>query len=116
LVETHPILGEQMVGSAALLRGSGAQVVRSHHERWDGSGYPDGLMGDEIPLPARIFAVADTLDAMTSDRPYRQAGPWSDAVEEIVRQAGTQFDPGIVAAFHDHEDVLRRIYYEVSTN
>jgi len=116
LIETHPVLGEQMVGNAALLRGHGAQIVRSHHERWNGSGYPDGLMGDEIPLSARIFSVADTLDAITSDRPYRKAAPWSAAVDEIVAQAGTQFDPGIVTAFRDREEALRRIYYEVSTN
>jgi response regulator RpfG family c-di-GMP phosphodiesterase len=116
LVETHPLLGEQMVGNAALLRGHGAQVVRSHHERWDGSGYPDGLIGNEIPLPARIFSLADTLDAITSDRPYRKATSWSDAVAEIVEQAGTQFDPGIVSAFQEREEALRRIYYEVSTN
>jgi response regulator RpfG family c-di-GMP phosphodiesterase len=116
LVETHPLLGEQMVGNAALLRGHGAQVVRSHHERWDGGGYPDGLIGNEIPLPARIFSLADTLDAITSDRPYRKATSWSDAVAEIVEQAGTQFDPGIVSAFQEREEALRRIYYEVSTN
>jgi response regulator RpfG family c-di-GMP phosphodiesterase len=116
LLETHPVLGEQMVGNAALLRGHGTEVVRSHHERWDGRGYPDGFSGDEIPLPARIFAVADALDAMTSDRPYRPAGPWRDAVDEIIKNAGTQFDPHVVTAFHDHEDALRRIYYEVSTN
>jgi response regulator RpfG family c-di-GMP phosphodiesterase len=116
LLETHPVLGEQMVGGAALLRGPGAQVVRSHHERWDGTGYPDGLMGDEIPLPARIFSVADTLDAITSDRPYRPARGWPAAVDEIVTEAGRQFDPAVVDAFRDREEALRRIYYEVSTN
>lgn len=116
LVETHPILGEQMVGNAALLRGHGAEIVRSHHERWDGSGYPDGLVGNEIPLPARIFSIADTLDAITSDRPYRKAASWSEAVDEIIEQAGAQFDPGIVTTFRDREEALRRIYYEVNTN
>jgi ribonuclease P protein subunit RPR2 len=116
LVETHTVLGEQMVGNAALLRGHGAQVVRSHHERWDGTGYPDRLAGDEIPLPARIFSVADALDAITSNRPYRAARSWPSAVEEIVRESGTQFDPDVVAAFLDREEALRRIYYEVSTN
>jgi putative two-component system response regulator len=116
VLETHTILGEQMVGNAALLRGYGAEVVRSHHERWDGRGYPDGLAGDRIPLAARIFAVADALDAITSDRPYRQAAGWPDAVAEIVEHAGKQFDPAVVAAFRDHEQALRRIYYEVSAN
>ncbi len=116
LVETHPLLGEQMVGDAALLRGHGAQIVRSHHERWDGSGYPDGLVGDEIPLPARIFSVADTLDAITSDRPDRKARSWPEAADEIVAQAGAKFDPEVVSAFREHEETLRRVYYEVSTN
>jgi response regulator RpfG family c-di-GMP phosphodiesterase len=116
LLETHPILGEQMVGQAALLRGNGARVVRSHHERWDGRGYPDNLRGEDIPLGARIFSVADALDAMTSDRPYRRAGSWGDAVSEIVQQAGTQFDPEVVACFREREEALRRIYYEFNTN
>jgi response regulator RpfG family c-di-GMP phosphodiesterase len=116
VLETHPILGEQMVGNAALLRGQGASVVRSHHERWDGGGYPDGLAGEEIPLGARIFSVADALDAITTDRPYRRARSWPDAVDEIVREAGTQFDPDIVDLFRDREEALRRVYYEVSTN
>jgi response regulator RpfG family c-di-GMP phosphodiesterase len=116
VLETHPVLGEQMVGGAALIRGHGTQVVRSHHERWDGRGYPDGLGGEEIPLAARIFSVADALDAITSDRPYRAAGSWPNAVQEILRCAGSQFDPAVVDAFRAREDVLRRIYYEVSAN
>ncbi len=110
LLETHTILGEQMIGDAALLRGEGARVVRSHHERWDGGGYPDGLRGLEIPLGARIFSVADSLDAMTSDRPYRKARRWRDAVTEIAAQAGKQFDPEVVTAFQDSERGLRSVY------
>ena len=116
LLETHTVLGEQMVGDAVLLRGQGARVVRSHHERWDGRGYPDGLGGENIPLGARVFSVADTLDAMTSDRPYRRAGTWEDAMTEIVGQAGAQFDPRVVDAFQGREEALRRVYYEFNTN
>jgi cyclic di-GMP phosphodiesterase len=116
LIETHPVLGEQMVGDAALLRGLGASVVRSHHERWDGRGYPDRLSGEGIPIGARIFSVADTLDAMTSDRPYRAARPWEDAIAEIVGEAGAQFDPRVVQAFREREEALRQVYYEFNTN
>ena len=116
LLETHTVLGEQMVGDAALLRGQGARVVRSHHERWDGRGYPDQLGGEDIPLGARVFSVADTLDAITTDRPYRRARRWEDAVTEIVNQAGTQFDPRVVSAFQEREEALRRVYYEFNTN
>jgi ribonuclease P protein subunit RPR2 len=116
LLETHTVLGEQMVGEAALLRGQGARVVRSHHERWDGHGYPDRLGGEDIPLGARVFSVADTLDAITSDRPYRRAGRWEDAVTEIGNQAGTQFDPRVVSNFQEREEALRRVYYEFNTN
>jgi response regulator RpfG family c-di-GMP phosphodiesterase len=112
LLEAHPRLGEQMVGKAALLRGHGVDVVRSHHERWDGGGYPDRLAGEQIPLSARIFAVADALDAITSDRPYSPARGWADAVDEIVGQAGRQFDPNVVRTFLEREEGLRRIYDE----
>ena len=109
LMQTHTVLGEQMLGGVAFLRGEGLRIVRSHHERWDGGGYPDGLGADEIPLAARIFAVADTLDAMTTDRPYRKAGPWESARDEIVRLAGAQFDPAVVDAFRKREQAMRAI-------
>ena len=114
LMETHTILGEQMLGGVAFLRGAGLDVVRSHHERWDGDGYPDGLGGGDIPVGARVFAVADTLDAMTSDRPYRRALSWASAGAEILRQRGGQFDPAVVRAFQDAEPRLRAVYANLS--
>jgi ribonuclease P protein subunit RPR2 len=109
LMQSHTILGAQMLGAVAFLRGPGVDVVRSHHERWDGTGYPDGLAGEEIPLGARIFAVADALDAITSDRPYRRAQSWRTAHREIVASAGTQFDPDVVDAFLEREHALHEI-------
>jgi cyclic di-GMP phosphodiesterase len=115
LMEKHTVLGEQMLNGVAFLRGDAIQVVRSHHERWDGTGYPDEMMGEEIPLGARIFAVADTLDAMTSDRPYRRALSWEQAVAEIQLQSGKQFDPTVVAAFGERQRALREIQRELTT-
>jgi HD-GYP domain-containing protein (c-di-GMP phosphodiesterase class II) len=94
----HPVIGAQIVAPIRFL-GDAAQVIRHHHERFDGTGYPDGLAGRAIPLPARIFAVADSFDAMISDRPYRRARPMEMAIEEIEDGSGTQFDPEIVDAF-----------------
>ena len=74
------------------------QIVRSHHERWDGKGYPDGLRGQDIPLEARIISCCDAFNAMTTTRPYRAAMPQSVAVAELVKNAGTQFDPRVVDA------------------
>jgi ribonuclease P protein subunit RPR2 len=110
LMETHTVLGEQMLGGVAVLQGEGLKVVRHHHERWDGSGYPDGLCGTDIPLGARIFAVADALDAMTSHRPYRRAMDWYLAGAEILQQAKKQFDPYVVQAFREAEPRLRAIH------
>jgi ribonuclease P protein subunit RPR2 len=114
LLETHTVLGEQLLSSVALLQGQGLRVVRHHHERWDGEGYPDGLQKTEIPLGARVFAVADALDAMTSDRPYRRARTWEEAAAEIEREAGRQFDPNVVEAFKERSNRLRRIHYELA--
>ena len=109
LMQKHTVLGEQMLGGVAFLQGEGLRIVRSHHERWDGGGYPDGLVRDEIPLGARIFAVADTLDAMTTNRPYRPAGSWEAALDEIESEAGRQFDPDVVDTFRGCERELREI-------
>jgi HD-GYP domain-containing protein (c-di-GMP phosphodiesterase class II) len=98
LIAQHPVVGAEILRDVDFL-GEGKLVVRHHHERWDGTGYPDGLAGDEIPLAARVFSVADTLDALTTDRPYRPASDWRQARIEIRRFSGTQFDPAVVAAF-----------------
>jgi HD-GYP domain-containing protein (c-di-GMP phosphodiesterase class II) len=97
-MKTHPLIGVQIVAPIAFLDDS-VDIIRCHHERWDGKGYPDGLRAEGIPLGARIFSVCDTFDAMTSDRPYRRALPFDDAVAEIERCGGTQFDPDVVTAF-----------------
>jgi ribonuclease P protein subunit RPR2 len=111
-METHAVLGEQMLSGVAFLHGEGLRVVRSHHERWDGGGYPDRMGGAEIPLGARIFAVADALDAMTSNRPYREAMSWADARSEILAQSKRQFDPDVVESFIVGERSLRSIRRE----
>src|SRR3954447_18820496 len=97
-VRRHTLAGERIVAAAPALAAV-ARVVRSSHERWDGAGYPDGLAGTSIPLGARIVAVADAYDAMTTDRPYSRARTPETAVAELRRCAGTQFDPEIVALF-----------------
>ena len=94
----HPSYGARIVGGIPYLDAV-ARIIRHHHERWDGQGYPDGLRGEEIPLGARMFAVADAFDAMTSDRPYRKALDPMSARAEIVLSSGTQFDPRVVDAF-----------------
>jgi HD-GYP domain-containing protein (c-di-GMP phosphodiesterase class II) len=98
LIAQHPVIGSEILRDVDFL-GEGKLVVRHHHERWDGTGYPDGLKGDDIPLAARVFAVADALDALTTDRPYRRGTRFSNARDEIRSHAGTQFDPDVVDAF-----------------
>ena len=98
LVKTHPIVGENIIRPLGLLPIESA-IVRNHHERWDGQGYPDGLRGREIPLLARILAVADAYDAMTSDRPYRSAKRPDKAMDELWRCRDSQFDKTVVQTF-----------------
>ncbi len=99
-VKTHPILGVELVEPLRLGEET-ESVIKHHHERWDGHGYPDGLVGEEIPLGARIFSVADTFDAITNDRPYRSALPKSAALAEIRKGAGKEFDPQVVESFFE---------------
>jgi HD-GYP domain-containing protein (c-di-GMP phosphodiesterase class II) len=98
VIETHTIEGERMLHRVGGLLGSVGRIIRSCHERYDGSGYPDGLAGEQIPLVARIVACCDAFNAMTTDRPYRAALLHADAVAELQRNSGTQFDPRVVAA------------------
>lgn len=99
----HPVIGDEIVSGIDFLS-EARHVVRSHHERWDGTGYPDRLARDEIPLAARVFAVADTFDALTSDRPYRAAASFASARAVIADGAGSQFDPDVAAAFGALDD------------
>ncbi len=94
----HPDYGAEMLREKEFLADA-AEIVRAHHERYDGTGYPRGLRREEIPIEARIIAVADAYDAMTSDRPYRKALTKEQAIEELKKNAGTQFDPRVVTAF-----------------
>jgi diguanylate cyclase (GGDEF)-like protein len=98
IMRKHPEMGRRLIEHIPFLRGA-VPVVYHHHERWDGTGYPDGLRGEDIPLGARIFAVADAFDAMTYDRPYSRAIPVASARAEIERCAGTHFDPSVAATF-----------------
>ncbi len=98
LMEQHPVIGAEIVRGIEFLSGA-IQVVRSHHERWDGAGYPDRLSAEDIPLAARVFSVADVLDALTTDRPYRPASPLAVAREMITAETGRQFDPQVIDAF-----------------
>ncbi|HEY0417283.1 MAG TPA: HD domain-containing phosphohydrolase [Gaiellaceae bacterium] len=102
-IREHPWLGERIVAPVPALGGLTRQVIASHHERWDGSGYPRGLRGAEIPLAARIFAVVDAYDAMTNDQPYRAALKTDDARTELRTRAGLDFDPDVIGAFLELE-------------
>jgi putative nucleotidyltransferase with HDIG domain len=98
IINTHTIEGERMLDQVGGLLGEVGTVIRSCHERWDGSGYPDGLTSEKIPLVARIVACCDAFNAMTTDRPYRAALPVHEALAELERGSGGQFDPAVVAS------------------
>jgi HD-GYP domain-containing protein (c-di-GMP phosphodiesterase class II) len=106
-MDLHPQIGESILRPIALLHPL-LPGVRSHHEHFDGTGYPDGLAGEAIPIEARIMAVADAFDAMTSDRPYRKALSESDALSELRRNAGTHFDPRVIGAFEQIFPAVKR--------
>jgi ribonuclease P protein subunit RPR2 len=113
IIEQHPLTGFEIVRDIDFL-GAARDVIRSHHERWDGAGYPDGLAGTDIPLSARVFAVADTLDALTTNRPYRRASSFAKARAMIMRDSGTHFDPEIISAYEKLPDAaLERIRREI---
>ena len=98
MIETHTVEGERLLGKVGGLLGNVGAIVRSCHEDWDGTGYPDGLRGEDIPLVARIVRACDAFSAMTTDRPYRAARPVDAAIAELRRCAGTDFDPAVVDA------------------
>ncbi|HSZ04610.1 MAG TPA: HD-GYP domain-containing protein [Solirubrobacteraceae bacterium] len=98
IIKTHTVEGQRMLERVGGFMGNVGQIVRCHHERWDGGGYPDGLRGAEIPLEARIISCCDAFNAMTTDRPYRKAASRGDALAELAAHTGTQFDPRVVDA------------------
>ncbi len=98
-MRNHPLYGQQILSGLKFLEGA-SRVAVQHHEKWDGTGYPWGLSGKEIDRNARIFAVADAFDAMTSDRVYRAGCSYEEAATELTRAAGAHFDPKVVEAFH----------------
>jgi len=98
IMRTHTIEGERMLKQVGGVLGEAGSIVRSHHEHFDGKGYPDGLIGEEIPIAARVISCCDAFNAMTTDRAYRKAMPFADAVAELTGNAGTQFDPEVVQA------------------
>lgn len=110
IMKQHPSWGYEMLAEVRFLQSEALDLIYSHHERWDGGGYPRGLAGETIPLGARIFAVVDTYDAITSDRPYRKARPHAMAMAELQRVAGQQLDPRVVEAFQRISEVeLKRL-------
>ncbi|MGB6691841.1 MAG: HD domain-containing phosphohydrolase, partial [Terracidiphilus sp.] len=114
MMRQHVQIGYDMVSGISFLSGA-AQILLAHQECYNGTGYPRGLAGEQIPIGARIFAVADTLDAMTSDRPYRNALSFQNALEEIVRCSGSQFDPDVVQAFFSiPEDAWKHMHTDTS--
>jgi len=114
LLESHPVRSAELLTTISNLRGPVELAVKHHHENYDGTGYPSRLSGERIPIGARIIMIADTLDAMTTDRPYRKALPLERVVEEFRRYAGRQFDPQLVD-IAVKSPALRRLFSGVVT-
>jgi putative nucleotidyltransferase with HDIG domain len=106
VIRSHPVFAHEFLSRIGYLGGAAIDIPCYHHERWDGTGYPNGLRGTKIPLAARIYAVIDVYDALTSDRPFRKAWSPREAMAHILGQAGTHFDPVVVAAFAERVDAL----------
>ena len=115
-IREHPWLGERIVAPVPTLNGLAREVIASHHERWDGGGYPRGLRGPEIPLAARIFAIVDAFDAITRDQPYRDALSANAACQEIRAKAGSDFDPELAHVFLDLDEVRERTEGQVAAD
>jgi putative two-component system response regulator len=104
IMKTHAEVGASILaGSSSPFLQAAEEIARTHHERWDGSGYPSGLAGEEIPLSGRICAICDVYDALLSERPYKRAWPPAEALAEIRKQSGSHFDPGLVEVFLELE-------------
>jgi putative two-component system response regulator len=112
IMKEHTRIGADIIGDhPSPLMTMSKTIALSHHEKWDGSGYPYGISGDDIPIAARIVAIADVFDALTSIRPYKRAWPIEDAVKEVLRSSGSHFDPEVVSAFyHALQDILDAKY------
>jgi putative nucleotidyltransferase with HDIG domain len=115
LMQAHPVRSADLASTIAEFRGKVQTDIRNHHENFDGTGYPDGLAGEGIPIGARIIMVADTLDAMTTDRPYRKALSLSRALEELTKHAGRQFDPKLVAIVTKSASIRRLLGPHITT-
>ena len=115
-MERHTIIGADLLaGHESTLMKVAAQIALTHHERWDGQGYPHGLAGEDIPLVGRIVSVCDVFDALISTRPYKPQWPWDESVREIDRLAGSAFDPQVVQAFHEALPAIREIVDRVAS-
>jgi len=115
LMQAHPVRSADLASTIAEFRGRVQADIRNHHENYDGTGYPDGLVGDAIPIGARIIMIADTLDAMTTDRPYRTALTLQRALDELNNHAGRQFDPKLVALVHKSASIRRLLGPQLTT-